>query len=442
MRILIILSLIVIQFNCIAQEHVLNKCYKGSLISLEKDQENITFTILKGPEIQISTLNIEGVETDRVSIALEEKGEPIKTIKGQKHFYLLINNEIEETSPKPDKNGAVLLKYDYTGNLLWKSEFGNGTTFVSDFIEVPDVGFLVVGTSSKETNLVDSLTSDQDVFLALIDFHGTVKESHFGGSKNDWGYHIKMDETGYYIGGDAESSDGDLQGEIAGLKTWLFKVDNDLNLIWSKSFPEYIRAMDIQISQGKVYSSLYHFDYKDLCIMDGRNGSIISRNSLDNNVTPRNIEITTDYIFVVGDGAKGNTVTKHNLSGEEVNRFDYTGKRTTGKKSVLIKNSLFISDRGNCDDETNGIRLDRVDYPEIVTNHVDYEVEKGLRLYPNPSSSFINVEGMPDGAKIEFFDFTGKLVMQSEQKSIDISELPKGMYIIRTNGRRSKFSKI
>ena len=71
-------------------------------------------------------------------------------------------------------------------------------------------------------------------------------------------------------------------------------------------------------------------------------------------------------------------------------------------------------------------------------------------IYPNPSSSFINIQSntIPDKAKIEIIDLTGKLVLvgQYSGRQIDIRNLSNGLYLIRiqaANGAvfNSKFIK-
>ena len=68
-------------------------------------------------------------------------------------------------------------------------------------------------------------------------------------------------------------------------------------------------------------------------------------------------------------------------------------------------------------------------------------------VYPNPSHGLVNlaINGSHDSITVEFFDINGRIVHKEIlkgsnvqiNKSIDLSGLPKGMYILRI----SKFKK-
>ena len=54
----------------------------------------------------------------------------------------------------------------------------------------------------------------------------------------------------------------------------------------------------------------------------------------------------------------------------------------------------------------------------------------GIRIYPNPSSSVINVDYSED-LQLTLFNVLGQQVMSSNSKSINISNLDQGTYILR-----------
>jgi hypothetical protein len=59
--------------------------------------------------------------------------------------------------------------------------------------------------------------------------------------------------------------------------------------------------------------------------------------------------------------------------------------------------------------------------------------EERLIVYPNPASSILNIDGMRSSDKIQLLDIQGKIVLDGSQqsKSLDISELEKGVYLLR-----------
>ena len=57
-------------------------------------------------------------------------------------------------------------------------------------------------------------------------------------------------------------------------------------------------------------------------------------------------------------------------------------------------------------------------------------IAMGIRIYPNPSSSVINIDYHED-LQLTLFNVLGQQVMSSNSKSINISNLDQGTYILR-----------
>ena len=60
-------------------------------------------------------------------------------------------------------------------------------------------------------------------------------------------------------------------------------------------------------------------------------------------------------------------------------------------------------------------------------------VENGLTVFPNPTSSILNIDGAHTDDEIQLLDLQGKIVLTGNQasKSMDISGLDKGVYLLR-----------
>ena len=59
-------------------------------------------------------------------------------------------------------------------------------------------------------------------------------------------------------------------------------------------------------------------------------------------------------------------------------------------------------------------------------------------VYPNPSNTFVNVDG--DFTLINIYDSQGKLMLQTREKKIDVSRFAKGIYLFNatlSNGQRA-----
>lgn len=69
---------------------------------------------------------------------------------------------------------------------------------------------------------------------------------------------------------------------------------------------------------------------------------------------------------------------------------------------------------------------------------IDQPLARKLNIYPNPANSIVYISGI-NNATIEIFDITGNLVkFETNTKSINVSDLDAGLYIIQVNNSISK----
>ena len=71
-------------------------------------------------------------------------------------------------------------------------------------------------------------------------------------------------------------------------------------------------------------------------------------------------------------------------------------------------------------------------------------IKQSITLYPNPTNDFVNVVSTEKG-QINIYDVNGRLLqrieMTSEKQTIDISNLPTGIYNFQINGVNNKVIK-
>ncbi len=88
--------------------------------------------------------------------------------------------------------------------------------------------------------------------------------------------------------------------------------------------------------------------------------------------------------------------------------------------------------------------IDNLAY-DIITGVKETSKSNLFSIYPNPSSSIINIDYNEGFSTINILDIHGKVVLQSKQKTIDINSLANGIYVIQIeteNGvLKSKFVK-
>ena len=76
------------------------------------------------------------------------------------------------------------------------------------------------------------------------------------------------------------------------------------------------------------------------------------------------------------------------------------------------------------------IQINQVTVGALNSLSVEDAIAMGIRIYPNPSSSVINVDYHED-LQLTLFNVLGQQVMSSNSKSINISNLDQGTYILR-----------
>ena len=125
-----------------------------------------------------------------------------------------------------DRN-MFLMKLDSQGDSLWLKTYGNGTNSGMDAIENSSNEFLAVGSAYS------SETSSTDLLIVKTDSEGdTLWTKLFGGEERETGYGvIESPVGGYIVVGDTgvgphHEGGGDL---------WLMKIDEDGELLWSKT---------------------------------------------------------------------------------------------------------------------------------------------------------------------------------------------------------------
>lgn len=108
----------------------------------------------------------------------------------------------------------------------------------------------------------------------------------------------------------------------------------------------------------------------------------------------------------------------HSLNGEALRDFDHTELR-----------KVLFDYHGNI--KPTGIELTAAD-------------PAGLRVFPSPAEDFVALSGFGENASVEVFSTSGKSVIRLKNYAggrIDVSSLPAGVYIVKSNSKSAKFFK-
>lgn len=77
-------------------------------------------------------------------------------------------------------------------------------------------------------------------------------------------------------------------------------------------------------------------------------------------------------------------------------------------------------------------------WTQVPVSIVDHQFP-GIRLYPNPATTTLNLGNLQQNAQISIFSMDGKLVKQqnitTSESTIDIEDFPKGVYLLKVNNK-------
>ncbi|GHT42758.1 hypothetical protein AGMMS49965_14980 [Bacteroidia bacterium] len=97
------------------------------------------------------------------------------------------------------------------------------------------------------------------------------------------------------------------------------------------------------------------------------------------------------------------------------------------------------------DDEVTSAASEAVT-PEDATGINDVEEVATAKLYPNPVRDVVTISGLQGNETIRFYDASGRAVLEhkadASEANITVSQLPKGIYIVRIGTKALKLMKI
>jgi hypothetical protein len=141
-----------------------------------------------------------------------------------------------------DKNygesDAWLVKIDSTGQVIWSKNYGgSGREGAGDIITVDD-GYIVAGVSSSDDHDLPGNNGDEDAWVFKVDKNGALLWSkNYGGSLDDnLGGIKKTSDGGFVLVGSTASIDGDVSVNKGEYDAWILKIDENGEILWSRTY--------------------------------------------------------------------------------------------------------------------------------------------------------------------------------------------------------------
>ena len=273
------------------------------------------------------------------------------------------------------------------------------------------------------------------------------------GANNNVGYRYNLSV------GDGWRTRGNQHGKIFWISGWSGDPNNptgsDSVFVYNNSI--YVRdsiAPDIKIVAVTKNTRFYN----NIVNVANQFGSVqienaSSQNDFNNNIWFGNIPVTDQD----GEVFRGpNALTSDPLFKNEIvtdsSGFKLQDESPAINAGKLIYNSEvsgpFDYFHNNGSSDFFGNEVSNTENPNIgafngggtfVNSSIVEQVDKKLMIYPNPAKNTIHLKGIDRIVKIQIINFEGKIIKQSTtNKTLDISELKPGIYILKSNGYQSK----
>jgi PKD repeat protein len=133
---------------------------------------------------------------------------------------------------------AWVIKLNRTGSLTWQKCLG-GSSFDEAYsvIQTTDGGYFVGGDSNSTDGNVTGNHGSYDAWVVKLNNAGTIDwQKSLGGTGDEGAYSvIQTIDGGYLLGGYSNSKDGDVTGNHGSYDAWIVKLTNTGSLEWQKS---------------------------------------------------------------------------------------------------------------------------------------------------------------------------------------------------------------
>lgn len=405
--------------------------------------------------------------------------------------YLIAANSRSIDNDVSNNNGESdiwIARIDQSGNLEWEKNYGGSEQDIfKSIVQTSDKGFLLTTYTRSNDGDLNSSVQGNDYWVVKLDELGDIEwQQNYGGSKSDFASKgIETLDNNYLILGRSLSNDGDVPSNNGESDIWLIKLNRNGDIVWSKVYGSDESEVATSISElddGNLIivgwkdatNSTIETDTDDILILKiDSNGNLIWTKTYGGNGKDLAFDITTnenelivisrtnsddleqsfgsDDIMLISTDLDGNVNSTLSFGGSELDRP--LSLESINDTSVIVTGLTYSSDMdislNKGESDVWVVKLSRQsmidngnnENEESNTNQTPCEVI----LYPNPTSNRIDFlqKELIAGEQLRIHDVTGKLVLEKiiEDKSVDISELISGHYLLHITNTDCKYEK-
>ncbi len=353
------------------------------------------------------------------------EGSVVRELNNGGYAYISCIN-CAQNPPNP-LSKYLLIRLNNLGDTIWTKTYERPKRSMGQWVEpTSDGGFVMTGYAA------DYGTS-ADVYIVKTDSMGKEKwNKTYQLYGEDQATCIRQTLDGGYI----VAAGSSLTYPVA--NTWLLKLNNVGDTVWTKIFPwgmwNVNAYMDITPDNGFIVA-VKDSDYYQVAFKTDSMGNLLWVNNLGQGNAC--ITQTADSTFAVFGlnyfkeiNQNGNVIfSKSDTLNPRFWQQSFDKGYITAKGNRLIKT----------DCEANFLFWDIINCPisSVSTNIADFDKEKEIEIYPNPSDGIVNVKAEKLN-RIEIYTINGKLIMHqsyiNNQNYIDMRRQESGLYFIKLIG--------
>lgn len=369
------------------------------------------------------------------------------------------------------KSDVWIIKLGILGNIEWKKTYG-GSSYddAYDIIQTTDGGFAIAGHSRSTDGDLTGLNNNannNDIWLLKIDNIGNIMwQKMYGGTGDDQSRKIHQTaDNGFIIGAETTSNNGDVTNNHGYYDYWVIKLNSLGAIEWQKTYggESQDSLQDLQKTDdgGYILSGLSssrtgdvtgNHNSADVWVVKISNTGIIQwQKSLGGTKTELGYEIiqTSDGGYLQSawsESNDGDITNNHGQMDGWLVKLDNSGniqwQKTLGGTGYDWVESTVETEDGfvtaGYNGSTNNAWVLKLGPDPMAT--LDMLNHKKAIIHPNPVKEKLMINISDKLENVEIYSQTGQIVKTASAKEVNISNLPKGSYVVKITTPKGIFT--
>ncbi|MBN1324154.1 MAG: hypothetical protein JW986_09215, partial [Methanotrichaceae archaeon] len=143
-----------------------------------------------------------------------------------------------DVSGNHGRQDAWVTKVSSAGDLLWQRCIGGSGDEYGRALALDDGGYLLAGSTTSADGEMEGNHGGTDAWVAMVSATGSLQwVKCYGGSGEDYATALATtSDGGYIVAGYTNSNDGDVSGNHGGYDVWVFKINSSGEIVWQRCY--------------------------------------------------------------------------------------------------------------------------------------------------------------------------------------------------------------